>query len=47
MWVLELLGIAVFGISVITAVANTMYIKILFDELTELREEVRKNDQNT
>lgn len=47
MWVLELLGIAVFGISVITSVANTMYIKILFDEISDIREEVRKNDQNS
>ena len=47
MWVLELLGIAVFGISVITSVANTMYIKILFDEISDIREEVRQHDQNT
>lgn len=47
MWVLELLGIAVFGISVITSVANTMYIKILFDEIYDIRKEVREHDQNS
>lgn len=47
MWVLELLGIAVFGISVITSVANTMYIKILFEELYDVRREVREHDKNT
>ena len=47
MWVLELLGIAVFGISVITSVANTMYIKILFEEIYDIRREVRQHDQNT
>lgn len=46
MWVIELLGIAVFGISVITSVANTMYIKILFDEIYDIRREVRQHDQN-
>lgn len=47
MWVLELLGIAVFGISVITSVCNSLYIKMLFDEIYDIRREVREHDQNT
>lgn len=47
MWVLELLGIAVFGISVITSVCNSLYIKMLFDEIYDIRREVRQHDQNT
>lgn len=47
MWVLELLGIAIFGISVITAVCNSLYIKMLFDDISDIREEVRQHDQNT
>lgn len=38
MWVLELLGIAVFGISVITAVCNSIFIQILFEEVDKLKE---------
>lgn len=46
MWVLELLGIAVFGISVITSVCNSLYIKMLFDDIQEIRKEVSERDQN-
>ena len=38
MWVLQLLGIAVFGISVIAAVCNSIFIQILFDEVDKLKE---------
>lgn len=37
MWGLELLAIAVFGISVITGIANSIIIRIILDELDELK----------
>lgn len=37
MWFLELLGIAVFGIAVITGIANSIIIRIILDELDELK----------
>ncbi len=46
MWVLELIGIFIFGVSVIAAVCNSIFIQIIFEELDKLRKEVKKDDQN-
>lgn len=39
MWVLELIGIAIFGLSVIAAVCNSIFIQIIFEELDNLKKE--------
>lgn len=47
MWVLELIGIFIFGVSVIAAVCNSIFIQMIFEELDNLKTEgSEKHDSN-
>lgn len=46
MWVLELIGIVIFGVSVIAAVCNSIFIQILFEEVDNLKKGSEADDSN-